>query len=584
MVFSRLKTRISIFVVVAAAVLVLVTLYLCKPDVKFVALADDYIDHFYLPTNPSLSTSLGVHRYDDQLEDYSSSAVAHNIAQLQAYETKFQAVNPRQLTEQNQGNLELLQNNIRGSLLNLQKIQNYKKNPDFYPSVLTNAAFVLMERQFAPAQERLRTLIAREKRMPAFLREGQENLINPPRIYTSIALEQLPGIIRFFQKDVPAAFAGVKDEDLRRQFAESNARVIQALQAYQSWLQKDLLPRSNGDFRLGQDIFRQKLRYDEMVDLSLNDLLAIGMANLRHNQEALLQVAKEINPNKTPTQVLKDLARDYPSPDTLLATFNNSLASLIDFIQRKHIITIPSQVRPTLEETPPFLRAITFASMDIPGPFERSAHEAYFNVTLPEKSWGLERVKEFMAEFNYPVISIVSVHEAYPGHYVQFLWLQDNRDRIRKIFGASSNAEGWAHYCEQMMLDEGLGQEQGPRQAALLRLGYLQEALLRNARYIVGIQMHAGNMSFEQAQDFFVKQAYQTKAVALVETKRGTMDPTYLYYTLGKLEILKLRADLEKKQGAAFKLEQFHNDFMRQGYPPLKIVRKALLGDDSPVL
>jgi uncharacterized protein (DUF885 family) len=261
---------------------------------------------------------------------------------------------------------------------------------------------------------------------------------------------------------------------------------------------------------------------------------------------------------------------------------------LISFIRTRHIITIPSDVRPILEETPPFERATTFASMDTPGPFEKIAKEAFFNVTLPDPHDTPEQVEGHMAEFNVGTIVTTAVHEAYPGHYVQFLWAHDAPTKVRMLLGASSNAEGWAHYCEQMMLDEGYGQPgtgaKDPREAKFIRLGQLQDALLRNARFIVGIEMHRGKMTFDQAVDFFVKEGYQSKEAGLVETKRGTGDPTYLYYTLGKLEILKLREDVKKKRGAAFSLEEFHNDFMKQGFPPIKIVRQALLGDDSPAL
>jgi uncharacterized protein (DUF885 family) len=241
-----------------------------------------------------------------------------------------------------------------------------------------------------------------------------------------------------------------------------------------------------------------------------------------------------------------------------------------------------------VEETPPFMRATTFASMDTPGPFEAHATEAYFNVTLPDKDMTATQVESFMHAFNIGTVISTAVHEAYPGHYIQFLWVPQAPSRVRKLLGASSNAEGWAHYCEQMMLDQGYGQPgagaKDEREAKFLRLGQLQDALLRNARFIVGIQMHTGKMSFDEAVEFFQKEGYQSKESALVETKRGTSDATYLYYTLGKLEILKLREDMKKKQGAAFSLEEFHNTFLRQGFPPIKIVREAMLGDGSPVL
>jgi uncharacterized protein (DUF885 family) len=271
-----------------------------------------------------------------------------------------------------------------------------------------------------------------------------------------------------------------------------------------------------------------------------------------------------------------------------MASFRATFDGLVDFIHAHHIVTIPSDVRPILEETPPFMRATTTASMDTPGPFETHATEAYFNVTLPDPKMTPAQVEGYMHGFNAGTLISTAVHETYPGHYIQFLWVPQAPSRVRKLLGANTNVEGWAHYTEQMMLDEGYGQPgtgaKDEREAKFLRLGQLQDALLRNARFIVGIEMHTGKMSFDQAVEFFQKEGYQSKENAIVETKRGTSDPTYLYYTLGKLEIMKLREDVKKQQGAAFSLEKFHDDFLRQGFPPVKIVREAMLGNDSPTL
>jgi hypothetical protein len=316
-----------------------------------------------------------------------------------------------------------------------------------------------------------------------------------------------------------------------------------------------------------------------MVDTPLDKLLEIGYANLRLNQAEFKRVAAKIDPKRTPQQILEELERDHPAPDKLLETFRGTLGGLRDYITQHRIMTIPSQVLPIVEETPPFMRATTFASMDTPGPFENVAKEAFFNVTLPEPGWPKQQVEEHMAGFNRGTIISTAIHEVYGGHYVQFLWVKDAASKVRKLIGCSSNAEGWAHYNEQMMLDEGYGNGD-----LKLRLGQLQDALLRNARYIVGMQMHTGKMTYEQAIDFFVKEGYQTHANGERESKRGTGDPTYLYYTLGKLEILKLREDYKQMKGKQFSLEEFHNSFLKQGFPPIKIVRRAMLGNDSPVL
>ena len=556
---------------------------------KFRALADQYFSNVVFHFGPTGATALGFHQYDTNLEDYSRAGVDAEIAALKEYEWKFDDFPAAGLDESTLGDLAIMRDNVRAGLLELETIRGWEKNPDNYSSGITNSAFVLMERDFAPAGERLRSLIAREKQMPAVFAAARENLKNPPRIYTEIALEQLPGIIDFFQHDVPEAFKAAKDPGALAEFQKTNAAVIAALGDYETWVKTDLLPRSKGDFRIGAKTFSKKLLYDEMVDVPLDRLLQIGIADLHKNQAEFTRVAKEVDPGKTPKEVLAELAAIHPPPDQLLQTFRNTFTSLMAFIQAKKIITIPSTVEPTLEETPPFMRATTQASMDSPGPYEKHSTTAYFNVTLPEKDWAPARVSEYMAAFNRGTIISTSVHEAYPGHYVQFLWVNHtNLSAVRKLTGSATNIEGWAHYCEQMMLDEGYNQPgvgaKDERESRLIRLGQLQDALLRDARFVVGIRMHTQGMTLEQAQDFFVNEGYQSRAIAEVETKRGTSDPTYLYYTLGKLEIMKLRSDLQKKEGADFSLEKFHDDFMRQGGAPIRIVRKALLGDDSPTL
>jgi uncharacterized protein (DUF885 family) len=535
------------------------------------SLYDRFFDEYYFPFNPTAATSAGIHKYDDKLEDYSAGEIKSRVTALRKFESEFE--------KQPAGaDRDLVLNSIRASLLDLEVIRTWEKNPDIYSSGISSSAFTIMSRTFAPPEVRLTSLIERERAMPKVLAEARANLKNPPKIYTEIAIEQLPGIVSFFEKDVPLAFKDVTEQKLLARFKQMNEAVIAALKDYEKFLKTDLLPRSRGDFRLGAENYAKKLAYEEMVDIPLDRLLQIGYDDLHKNQQQLKAVAAKIDPKKTPQQVLAELETDHPSPDKLLDAFRDECVKLRDFITTKRIITVPSPVLPILEETPPFARALTFASMDTPGPYEKVAKEAYFNVTLPEKSWPPTRVEDFMRSFNRGVILSTAVHEAYPGHYVQFLWMQHVDDRVRKVIGANSNAEGWAHYCEQMMLDERVSTD--PK----MRLGQLQDALLRNARYIVGIEMHTAKRTMEQGVEFFEREGFQTHETADRETKRGTSDPTYLYYTLGKLQILKLREDYRKMKGAQFSLEQFHDEFMKQGFPPIKIVRRALLGNDSPTL
>jgi uncharacterized protein (DUF885 family) len=537
-------------------------------------LVDRYFDEGVFRYSPSSATQAGFHYRDNELEDLSAAAIHQQVAVLREFEKEFTAF-PGARPDR-----ELLLGSIRSTLLGLESIRMWQKNPDLYSTALSNGAFVIMSRAFAPAEVRLRALVEREKRMPEMLRDARANLRNPPRIYTEVAIEQLPGIVTFFQKDVPLAFADVKDATLLREFRAANLAVVRELNDYLTWLKTEMLPHSKGDFRIGADNYRRKLLYDEMVDLPPDRLLEIGMQDLRKNQEWFRETARKIDPAKTPQQILETAEKDHPAPDKLLRAFRDTLGGLRDFIVAKHIATIPSPVLPIVEETPPFMRALTFASMDMPGPWEKVAKEAFFNVTLPEAGWKPREVEEHMAAFNHGVIVSTAVHEAYPGHYLQGLWLNSApASKARKLIGATTFIEGWAHYCEQMMLDEGYGNGD-----LKLRLGQLQDALLRNARYIVGIRMHTGQMTFEQGVDFFVKEGFQTRTNGERETKRGASDPTYLYYTLGKLQIQKLREDYKALKGKEFTLEEFHNRLLSQGMPPIRILRRAMLGNDSPVL
>jgi len=539
---------------------------------SFDTLVDRYFDD-YFRLAPTAATTAGFHHpYDSQLEDYSARGTAQRTAMDEKYLAEFEKLPASD-------DRDLMIAHLKADLLNIQNIRQQETNPDFYSSGVTSSIFTLISRNFAPPEERLRGVIAREKKIPQVFDAARQVLKNPPRIYTEVALEQLPGLQTFFAENVPQAFSAVKDPQLLAEFKRSNDSVIECLKSYEHWVRSDVLPRSNGDFRIGADNFHKKVMYEEMVDLPLDRLLAIGFENLKANQQQLLALCQKIDANKTPEQIIAGFERDYPAPDQLLSTFRNTLSGLIDFINTQHIISIPSEVRPILEETPPFMRALTTASMDTPGPYEKVATEAFFNVTLPEKNWPAERVNEFMTAFSRGTITSTAIHEAYPGHYVQLLWFQKVPSKARKLAQSNSNVEGWAHYTEQMMLDEGYGNGDPE-----LRVGQLLDALLRNCRYIVGIQMHTGKMTYEQGVVFFMTQGYMSRDYAERETKRGTSDPTYLVYTLGKLEILKLRADYRAKMGPNFSLEQFHNAFIQQGGVPIKLIRHAVLGDDSPTL
>jgi uncharacterized protein (DUF885 family) len=558
-----------------------------EPKREWAALVDEYLDKVLFVQNPSFATVAGLHQFDSEIEDYSSKGAEAQARALHEFETRVEKFPTGGLGAIDTADRQILLGQIRSTLLTLETLRPREKNPDMYSGGATGAIYVLMVRKFAPPEERLKSVIAREEKIPGILLSARESL-SPPRIFTEIAIEQLPGIIGFFQKDVPSAFREVPEGAVKSEFAKTNSAVIDAMKQYETWLKTDVLPRSNGDFRIGATNFAKKLQYEDMVDTPLDRLLQVGLDDLHKNQAELKRIAKEVDPQRTPQEVMAELGTMHPAPDKLMDAFRGTFDGLIAFIQEKKIITIPRGPKPILMETPPFARATTTASMDTPGPFEKVATESYFHVTLPAPGDAPEAVASLMAGFNIGRIFSTSTHETYPGHYMQYLWTSRAPSKLRKVIDANTNIEGWAHYCEQMMVDEGYLEPgrgaKDERQSRFIHLGQLQDALLRDARFVVGIEMHTGEMSFDQAQEFFVKEGFQTTKIAEIEAKRGTSDPTYLYYTLGKLQILKLREDYKKNMGPNFTLGEFHDKFMGQGFPPIAVVRQALLGDGSPVL
>lgn len=542
-------------------------------DAAFTALAGEYLEDIFR-RQPTQATDLGIHKYDDQLENYSRQGVMDAIAAARGFRDRVNAIDPSGLSFDRQLDREQLLHAIDSRILMLAVVRPWAKDADSYSSGLTNTAYVMIKRRFAPPEERLRKLIAREKAMPAALLEARKNIETPPQIYTQIAIEQIDGNRSFFESAVPGGFKDVKDQALLDEFKKTNDAVIAALVDYKKWLQDDLLKRSKGEFAFGQDTFRRKLSADEMIDVPLDELLTIAERDLRRNQASFAEVAHNIDAKKTPDQVLAAIAAVHPAAPKLLEYTQKELDAIGRFMTEHHIITIPSAAPARVQETPPFLRATTSASMDIPGPFEKVATEAYYNMTLPDPKLSAKETEEFMGQWYYAAIANVSVHEVWPGHYLQFLYARDFPSDIRKVFGAATNSEGWAHYCEQMVVDEGFHRDD-PR----YRLAQIQDALLRNARFIVGIRMHTRGMTVQQAEQFFIKEAYQPPPVARSEAKRGTSDATYGYYTMGKLMILKLRDDYKAKKGAQYSLQDFHDSFIKLGPLPLPLMRKAMLGE-----
>ncbi len=311
-----------------------------------------------------------------------------------------------------------------------------------------------------------------------------------------------------------------------------------------------------------------------MITLPLDRLLAIAEADRARNEAAFVAAARQLDATRPADTVLAGMEREHPKPSALLATSQDSLDEIRRFIVDHKIVTIPPSDPARVQETPPFMRSTTSASMDTPGPFETATLDAFYNMTLPDPRGTSAEQEDYMRSWYYAEMSNVAVHEVYPGHYIQFLYAKRFPSDVRKVYGANTNSEGWAHYCEQMMIDEGF-HAGDPK----YRLAQLQDALLRDVRFIAGIKMHTQGMTVEDATTLFETEGRQPHAISVQEAKRGAGDPLYGYYTMGKLMILKLRDDYRRKLGDAFTLQKFHDTFIALGPLPLPLVRRAMLGD-----
>src|SRR5208282_2234775 len=546
-------------------------------DPAFRTAVDEFIDS-ELRMFPERATSVGDHRFDNRIDDLSAAGIANEVRHATEWKAKFGAIDPKSLSAANEADREWLAAHCDGELLATEEIRYYERDPGMY--LPTSAVYALIKRNFAPLQSRMRSVTLRETAALTNFDDARENL-RPDRtaqITIDITLDQMPATITFFEKALPKAFAQVPDGPDKLAFAAANQEIIAAIQKYDEWLRDELRPYTSGNYGIGAGAYRRMLADADMVDIPLERLEEVGVAELARLQEQFRKTAAEIDPKASPADVAAAIAKDHPAPGQVIAQVSAGLAAIRAYVVDHHIATIPSEVQPTVAETPPFMRATTFASMDTPGPLEKST-EAYFYVTLPDPSWPGQQINQLLAFYSPPTISDTSVHEVFPGHYVQFLNNRLNPDRVRTLYYSGSNAEGWAFYCEQMMLDEGL-HSGDPR----YRLAQLQMALMRACRYLVGIRMHTHGMTVDEAAAFFEKNSYQTPHNARVEALRGTDDPGYLRYQLGKLMILKLREDVRKKEGAAFNLGRFHDAFLRQGAIPVPLIRRAMLGDEGPLL
>ncbi|PYJ02436.1 MAG: hypothetical protein DMF00_01765 [Verrucomicrobia bacterium] len=556
-------------------------------DAEYEAVAEEYIKT-YLAAHPLQGTALGLHEYDGKISDYSRLALDAELSRLRRFDDRLGKFDLTKLSPRQSIDLRILQAAVKRDLFEMQEMSTFERNPMVYAGAADVNVYI--KRNFAPLEDRVRSLVAIESQIPNILIAARTSLNEKlPKPFVELAIQIARGSADFLKKDLVAAVSGVKDEQLRAAFQEANRKAANALNDYAAWLEREKLPKATLDFALGEEKFKRFLAQTELVDLSPQKILEIGMAQLKAEQDAFGEAAKKIDPNKSPIEVFKQIQGEHPTPDKLIPDVGKDLDKIRKYVLSHHLVGIPSEIRAKVKETPQYLRATSFASMDTSGPFEKHATEAYYYVTPTENNWPEKQKEEWLTAFNYYTSDITSIHEVYPGHYIQFLHLNASpASKVEKIFGSYAFIEGWAHYCEKMMLDEGYGgptssspSEDDVKRAAKYRMAQADEALLRLCRLCVSIKMHTQNMSLDEATKFFRDNCYYEEKPARQEAMRGTFDPGYLNYTLGKLQILKLRDDYKAQEGDDFSLQKFHNELLNHGMPPIRLLREIMLKDQN---
>jgi len=554
-----------------------------QTEQEFNKIAEEFLSG-YLGWRPQAGTSLGFHEYDGKITGFSKASLNAELQRLKEFDQRLTNLNTSALSPRAFYDFRILQSAIRGERFKFEQTESYSKNPMTYADAIEVSIYV--KRNFAPLEQRVRSIIAIEKQAPKVMTAARANLedsLAEPFIET--AIEMAKGAADFLAKDLVEALKDLKDDSLRAEFDAANQSAIAEIRGYATYLETEKKPKAHKHYALGRDKFQKMLHDGEFIFLAPDRILEIGLRELRREQEIFADTARKIDSSQKPIAVFKAIQKDHPTETSLISETKVNLEAIRQFLVAHRIVTVPSEVRVRVEESPQFMRATSFASMDTPGPFETKATEAYYYVTPTEKDWPAAQKEEWLTAFNYYTTDVVSIHEAYPGHYVQFLALNASpANKLEKVFTSYAFVEGWAHYTEQMMLDEGYGANGFRTQADLLRaakyrLAQSDEALLRLCRLCVSIKTHCEGMTVDDATKFFEDNCYYEHKPARQEALRGAFDPGYLYYTLGKLEILKLRQDYKREQGAAFSLRKFHDEMLRHGAPPIRLLRETMLKD-----
>ena len=543
------------------------------PSEPFPHFVDDYLAYLH-EALPSYAGLDGVHAHDDLLEDLSRQAIDAHVRTLSGFGRRLHQIEPSVLSRVEQVDHPIVAAGIEARMYELEVVRSWERNPQIYAEIIGSSLAGQALFAYAPEAERARRVVSKLRQVPRLVQAARDNIKECPGIFVKVGLESWRGTLRFIESDLPRAFAGLDDLHILGDLADTSTEAATAIKSYLDYLENDLAPRAKASFRLGRERFERKLKLEDGVDLSSDRLLAIALRELGAVQEEFRKVAGRLN-GGDPVEAWRKAKEQHPAPGQLISVAEAQVGELEEFLRTQDLVSLPDAEPVVVAPSPDFYRW-AFASMWTPGPFESKPSRAYYYLTDVDRNWPPDRQKEHLRDFNIPTLWNISIHEVYPGHFLHFRHLRQVESKVRKstLFAPASFVEGWAHYCEHMMVEAGFR-----RGDVTIRLGQLAEALVRLARFVVAIRLHCEDLSVEQGMRFFRDEAFLEETTARREAERGTFDPTYLVYSLGKLMMLKLRRDYKEQQGGKYSLRAFHDAVLSQGSAPFWALRRLLLNE-----
>lgn len=554
---------------------------------QLAALVDEYLDG-WAALYPSIAAGNGLHMHDGELEDFSAEAMARKAEWFRGMKARFDSIPAERLPPDERVDQRIVTGVIDGWLLDIEVAKSWQRNPMVYASAISDGVHNLMTMENAPPSARMELVTAKLRRVPRLLEAARANLTNPPRTLAERGVTMFRGASGMLATDLALAFPepiGATRDSTRgstrdSMTAEAN-RAREAIDAFVTHLETNVVPRSDGAIALGAAYVEARYRAEELIDLPVDELLAIGRRELAREQLLFTEKAKAVDPTRDPLDVWRDVLRDHPPRGGLVAATQAVVDTLRAFVKEKGLVELPNDESVVVQLSKPF--DIGLASMHASPPLEATPVKSIYYVTDANAQWPVERQEKWLERFNYPSLTITSAHEAMPGHFVHALFMRETPGKVRRIWiglnpfpQPSSGQDGWAHYAEQLVVEQGLKGDD-PRFA----MAQLSESMTRICRLIASISVHAKGWSVEQAASFFEGEAHVPGPAAMQEASRVVYDPTNGGYFLGKRALLTLRDDYRAKAGAAFELADFHAAVMRNGIAPWWAHRQLLLPGDS---